>query len=470
MSFSTDELPQGLALDKSKGRITGAISEPGIYRVILRAANALGSDERDLRIVVGDEICLTPPMGWNSGYCWSEAISDEKMRRTARAFVEKDLINHGWTYINTDYCWEGMRGGEYGAIQGNERFPDMKNLCDYIHSLGLKVGLYSTPWMGTYGGFIGGSSPTENGDYSSLALPAQQRHQKHMLFGRWPECQRVHKIGEFWFADRDIRQFAEWGVDYVKYDWKPNDVATTQWLSDAIKECDRDIVFSLSNEAPFEHAADWANLTNLWRTTQDIKDSWPSITAIGFSQDKWRPFARPGHWNDPDLLQLGLMGYKGQSRFVTKFVDTNLTPDEQYTHVSLWCLLSAPLIICCNVELMDDFTLGLLTNDEVIAVNQDPKGEQARRVLSDGVSEVWAKKMEDGSKAVGLLNLRLQDQMVTLRLSDLALKGPQQIRDLWRQQELGIFDKEFETTVAGHGVVLIRISPADSSGRRLRCF
>ncbi|HSB15917.1 MAG TPA: putative Ig domain-containing protein [Bryobacteraceae bacterium] len=458
MTFSAKGLPAGLTLDQKSGRISGFLSKPGEHVVTLRAANSLGAAERRFRIVVGDKIALTPPMGWNSWYAWSESVSDEKIRSVARGFVAKGLVNHGWTYVNIDDCWQGLRGGKYNAIQGNERFRDIKGMCDYVHGLGLKIGIYSTPWMATYGGFIGGSAPTAKGDYSGMWLPPEKRLQPYQVFGRWPSSQRLgaQKLGAYWFSDADAKQWAEWGIDYVKHDWKPNDPPTTERILKGLLACGRDIVLSLSNEAPFEHAAEWARLSNLWRTTGDIKATWEAVSRIGFTQDRWAPYAGPGHWNDPDMLQIGMIGVP--NTYVRTLKPTVLTPGEQYTQVSLWSLLAAPLLLSCDIETMDDFTLSLVTNDEVIDVNQDPLGKSGVPVSRAGGLEVWAKQMEDGSQAVGLFNRSDQEATVTARWSDLGVRGKQEVRDLWRQKDLGVFEGQFQTKVAGHGVVLVRVS------------
>ena len=458
LTFKADNLPKGLRLDDSTGRITGAIAERGTFPVAVVVSNALGRAESILRIVVGDTICLTPPLGWNSWYCWSESVSQDSIHAAADAMVSSGLAEHGWTYVNIDDCWQGERGGEYKAIQGNERFPDIKRMCDYLHSRGLKAGIYSTPWMGSYAGYRGGSCFDKDGDYSAHALSSSERPQAGQIFGKFPGTldREMNRVGTYWFCDADARQWAEWGFDYVKYDWKPNDVPTTLRLAQGLRNCGRDIVLSLSNEAPFENAPALAEQANCWRTTGDIKKHWGSVSRIGFSQARWQPRARPGHWNDPDMLVIGMIGEPNQKN-ITSF-PTKLTPDEQYTQVSLWSLLAAPMLLSCDLTKLDEFTLGLLINDEVIEVNQDPLGRQAQLVSKNGNSEVWAKEMEDGSKALGLFNRGEVEGPVKIKWTDLGLANEQQVRDLWRQKHLGRFRSDFQTTVKPHGVILLRIS------------
>lgn len=434
MKFSAKNLPSGLKLDKATGRITGSLRRAGDYDVQLEAKNEAGKAIRSFKIVVGDRIALTPPMGWNSWNCWAASVDADKVLRSARAIVNSGLADHGWSYVNIDDTWQGQRGGEFKALQGNQKFPDMKGLCDKIHALGLRVGIYSTPWITSYAGFPGGSSNREGGDWKEGEDG-----------GKW-----VH--GKYRFHENDSRQWAAWGIDYLKYDWHVLDVPHVSDMATALRWCRRDIIYSLSNTAPFENADDWARLANAWRTTGDITDTWDSMSGIGFSQDKWKKFASPGHWNDPDMLVVGHVGW-GPNLHPTK-----LTPNEQYTHLSLWCLLSAPLLLGCDLEKLDAFTLNLLTNDEVLDVNQDPLGRQGERIAAANDLELWTKHLEDGSRAVGLFNRSLKDADLTVKWTDLGLTGKQTVRDLWRQQDLGEFSDQFSAPVPPHGVVLIRIT------------
>lgn len=372
-------------------------------------------------------------MGWNSWNCWAESVDEEKIREAAAAMVETGLINHGWTYINIDDGWQGERRPPAYALQGKSRLADMRALAGYVHGLGLRIGLYSTPWKTSYAGFAGESADTDDGR----------------------TLEKGHTFGAVEFQAADARQWAEWGIDYLKYDWKPMDAPHAAAMAEALRECGRDIVFSLSNSAPFEGARHWAALANSWRTTADLSDTWQSVSQVGFSQDRWSPFAGPGHWNDPDMLVVGRVGWGPSLR------PSELTPNEQYTHVSLWCLLAAPLLVGCDLTNLDDFTLGLLTNDEVLEVDQDPLGRQAVCVRRDGPVEVWAKELADGSKAVGLFNRDDRSpRTVTVTWADLGLTGPRTLRDLWRQADLGTFDGRFECRVLVHGVVLVRVLPA----------
>jgi alpha-galactosidase len=221
-------------------------------------------------------------------------------------------------------------------------------------------------------------------------------------------------------------------------------------MADALRDSGRDVIFSLSNASPFQNAPELSKFANSWRTTGDIRDTWDSMRSKGFSQDRWARFAGPGHWNDPDMLVVGWVGWGTPH-------PTRLTPDEQYTHISLWCLLSAPLLLGCDLQKLDAFTLGLLSNDEVLALDQDALGQQATCVSAEGSLFIYAKDLETGSKAVGLFNLGPTNITATTYWSELNIYGKRMVRDLWRQKDLGRFDNQFTTMVPSHGVVLIRL-------------
>lgn len=446
MTFAVDALPAGLVLDAATGRLSGSLSKPGTHEVVLRAKNALGEGSKKFRIVVGETISLTPPMGWNSWYIYARTVDADKVRRSARAMVTSGLSQHGWTYINIDDGWQGTRSGENRALQANEKFPDMRALCDEIHSLGLKAGIYSTPWITSYGDHCGGSSNSADGTWSK-------------------EIKDGHSLGRYSFEWTDAQQWAVWRFDFMKYDWAPNDLPHLFKMSAALRASGRDIIFSVSNSAPFALAPDLARLANCWRTTNDIRDRWAGgdpawalgVSEIGFSQNHWAPYAGPGHWTDPDMLMVGHISCH------LPLHPTGLTPDEQYSHMSLWCMLSAPLLLGCDLERLDPFTLTLLTNDEVLALDQDALGQQAVCVATVGAVDVYAKNLEDGSKAVGFFNRDSSPQMITFnRLGDLGLKGRQRVRDLWRQQNQADFSEEapLRMTVPAHGVMLYKLVAA----------
>ncbi|ANH83049.1 alpha-galactosidase [Niabella ginsenosidivorans] len=427
------DLPDGLSVDERTGIITGKAAQNGTYKVTVTAKNGYGTDTKELTIEIGKKINRTPPMGWNSWNVFGADISDQKIRDMTDALVALGLNQYGYAYINIDDGWQGQRGGKFNAIMPNKKFPDMKALVDYVHSKGLKIGIYSSPWVQTYAGYTGSSADTPEGKI----INASRRY------------------GAVSFAKQDVQQWAAWGFDYVKYDWVTNDIAHTAELSYLFRQSGRDITLSISNAAPFELAEDWSRLANAWRTTGDIHDSWCSMTTIGFLQNKWQPFAKPGSWNDPDMLVLGKLGWGKDIH------TTNLTPDEQYTHITLWSLLAAPLLIGCDLKQMDAFTLSLLTNREVIAVDQDAAGIQGQRVAADREkeTEIWSRPLGDGSIAVGLFNLSDNLQELSIDWKQLHLNGKQRVRNIWQQKDLGVYSKNYTSEVPAHGVVFLKIRP-----------
>jgi alpha-galactosidase len=464
MEFAAQGLPAGLTLDPKTGRITGRLAAKGEHVVTLGARNARGSMERRFRIVCGETIALTPPMGWNSWNCFAQGISAEKVKAAADAMVSSGLADHGWAYVNIDDYWQHHEPTEekglqdvvgpfrdaQGRLLSNARFPDMKGLADYLHDRGLKAGLYSSP------------GPTTCGKCA----------------GSW-----LHEA-------QDARTFAEWGYDFLKYDWcsyglvvdgkvanpagvpvrknsRGDDFAIHPFkvMGAALREQPRDIVFSLCQYGNAE-VWKWGSAVggSCWRTTGDVNDSWRSIKEIGFTQDKAAPFAKPGSWTDADMLILGWIGW-GRPR------PTSLSADEQYAHVSLWCMLASPLLIGCDMTKLDAFTLNLLTNDEVLAVNQDELGRQATCVwrsteLAGQVADVrvYAKELADGGRAVAFFNLGAAPVKLAFQdFPQVGLAGRQVARDLWRQRDVATVDTtkdQLPLVLPGHGVMLYKFTTA----------
>ncbi len=425
LRFEADNLPAGLTLDPQTGIIRGSLAEPGTTVVDVTVRGPRGSASARLTIVGGHhKLALTPPMGWNSWNVWGTSVDDAKVRAAADWMVRSGLAAHGFQYINIDDAWEGERDAQ-GRITTNEKFPDMKALADYVHGKGLKLGIYSSPGPKTCAGFE----------------------------------------GSYLHEQQDADTFAAWGIDLIKYDWcsygkiarddSPEELQKPYIIMrQALDNCGRDIVYSLCQYGMGEVWTWGADVGgNYWRTTGDITDTWSSLSRIGFGQAELHPYAGPGHWNDPDMLVVGKVGW-GPSLH-----DTRLTRNEQVTHITLWSLLAAPLLIGCDMSQMDDFTLALLTNPEVLEVNQDPLGQQARRIAVDGKLEVWARPLSDGAWAVGLFNRGRSETELRVRWSDLGLDGPQKVRDLWRRVDLGEFDGGFAAPVARHGAMMLKVTP-----------
>ncbi|SHJ91017.1 NPCBM/NEW2 domain-containing protein [Epilithonimonas mollis] len=430
ITFSAKNLPKGLTLDSQTGIITGKVDTEGTYEVVLNAKNTKGSASKKLKIKIGDRIALTPTMGWNSWNCFGHEVSADKVKRASDALIKSGLVNHGWNYINVDDSWQFNRDGkdpsfkgkmrdEDGYILTNSKFPDMKNLADYIHGNGLKMGIYSSPGPWTCGG-----------------------------------C-----AGSYGYEKQDAESYAKWGIDYIKYDWcsyggvidglpdnDPNKVSSLAFngggdldkgvkpfklMGNLLKQQPRDIVYNLCQYGMGD-VWKWGDDVDAqsWRTTNDITDTWASVKNIALAQDKASAFAKPGNWNDPDMLVVGIVGWGNPHQ-------SRLKPDEQYLHISLWSIFSAPLLIGCDLEKLDDFTLNLLTNDEVIAVNQDVLGKQGVCLQTIGELKIYVKDLEDGAKAVVFANFGREKVKMSYRdFKALGISGNQIVRDIWRQKDI----------------------------------
>ncbi len=437
--FSARDLPAGLSLDAQAGVVTGRVPKRhGQWVVTLAAKNDHGNDERILKIVVGDTLALTPPMGWNSWYIHYHHVTEEHMRNAADVMIASGMADYGYQYVNIDDCWMKKKGDEpyrdaRRAILPNAKFPDIKGMVDYIHGKGLKAGLYTSPGPWTCAGYVGSY-----------------------------EHERI-----------DAEKFAEWGFDFLKHDWcSYTQVAGGDSLEhmqrpykkmgDILKTLDRDIVYNLCQYGMADVWTWGAEVEgNCWRTTGDLGLAagalLPGFYHIGLSNAQHYENAGPGHWNDPDYILIGTVGNARSQNEPGQ--PTKLTPSEQYSYMSMWCLMAAPLFYSGDMRVLDEFTLNVLCNAEVIAVDQDPLGRQARPLLQDDETLIMAKPLEDGSLAVGLFNLAKFARPVEADWPLLGLRGRQRIRDLWRQKDLGTFEKRLTADLPRHGVALLQLRP-----------
>jgi len=446
--FSAENLPPTLKLDTTTGIITGtAPDKTGEYSMTLKAANRHGSSQRTFKIFVGDTLALTPPMGWNSWYIHYNRVTEQHMRNAADTMIESGMADAGYMYVNIDDCWMKQQGDEpyrdaSRAVLTNDKFPDIKGMVDYIHTKGLRAGTYISPGPWTCAGYV----------------------------------------GSYQHEQVDAEKFAEWGFDFLKYDWcsygqvyeermknTKDDLLEKkrpyQQMGDILKQLDRDILLNLCQYG-MSDVWQWGGEVggHCWRTTGDLglagEADLPGFYHIGMSNAQHWQYARPGQWNDPDYI---LIGWVGNAHGMGEGKPTTLTPNEQYSYMSMWCLMAAPLIFSGDMEKLDDFTLNILCNAEVIEIDQDPLGKQAPIIAQTDEYFIMAKEMEDGSKAVGLFNTTEIATNIAVSWKDLGIEGPCRIRDLWRQKNLGTYKNRFETKVPRHGVMLVRIFPTSSA-------
>lgn len=456
ISFDAKDLPQSMTLNKETGIITGTITKTGRYNIVLVAKNSSGESTRPFTIVVGNTLALTPPMGWNSWYIHYARVSDSLMRLAADVMISSGMADFGYQFVNIDDCWMrkensdnpdlgGPLRDKNGIILSNKRFPDMKGLTGYIHDKGLKTGIYISP------------GPTTCQGYS----------------------------GSLGFEKKDAKAFADWGYDFLKYDWcsygsvaKGKSVADYKapykLMWDELQKLDRDIVFNLCQYGMGD-SWEWAGeVGNSWRTTGDLglesSSTMPGFFSIGMSNASHNEYARPGAWNDPDYI---LIGWVGSANSMGKGEKTSLTPDEQYFYMSMWSLMASPLIFSGDMAKLDAFTLNVLCNNEVIDINQDILGRQAKILKYEDNELIMVRDLEDGSKAVGLFYVsgnppvpsdffewdkERVPKKIKINLSELGIDGKANVRDVWRQKSLGSFENYFESDVPWHGVTFVKIS------------
>lgn len=369
-------------------------------------------------------VAATPPMGWNSWNFFAGKVTDKDIRDTADLLVSTGMRDAGYVYVNIDDTWEAGRDAQ-GRIQSNAKFPDMKALADYVHSKGLKLGIYSSPGAQT--------------------------------------C--AHFEGSLGHEEQDAKTYADWGVDYLKYDlcgYRPvmqaqfPDDTTAQYrlmreayekMHQAILKTGRPMVYSLCQYG-WDAVWDWGPSVgaNLWRTTGDISANFDRMSLIGRSQAGLAKFAGPGHWNDPDMLEVG---------------NGKLTHNENVTHMTLWAMLAAPLIAGNNLTQMSSDVASILMNKEVIAIDQDALGKQSDRVYAEGPVEIWAKPLKDGAMAVAIFNFTdtpAQMRGIRLHLKEMGFPKPVKARDVWAAKDLGTIGDDWKTTVPIHGAVLLVVT------------
>ena len=392
-------------------------------RFLFRSALCLSLVASPLLAQSNNSLAATPPMGWNSWNFFAGRVTDKDIRDTADLLVSTGMRDAGYIYVNIDDTWEGKRDAQ-GILHTNEKFPDMKALADYVHSKGLKLGIYSSPGRET--------------------------------------C--AHFAGSYQHEEQDAKLYAEWGIDYLKYDLcsfrdnmqqeAPNDRAKQnkmmrdayEKMHQAILKTGRPMIYSLCQYG-FDSVWEWGPEVgaNLWRTTDDINAHYQQMSYIALTQAGLAKYAGPGHWNDPDMLEVG---------------NGKLTHDENLTHMTMWAILAAPLLAGNNLTAMSPDVKAILMNREVIAIDQDPLGKQGDRVWGEGPLQIWARPLADGSHALAIFNFgedTAEMRGMTLHLKEIGLGNSVHARNVWQAKDLGVIHDTDRMTVPKHGVVLLKI-------------
>lgn len=434
--YVAKDLPRGLKLNTKTGIITGSTKEEGTHEVLFTVLSRSGSANKKVEMVVSSSqsvMSLTPIMGWNPWYVWGCNIDDKKIRQAADLLVSSGLAAHGYNYINLDDCWQGKRNAA-GEMVPNERFPDMKALADYVHSKGLRIGIYTGPGPKTCAGYQASEGRIE----------------------------------------QDVMTYAKWGMDLIKYDWckpQPKEAApyikVYQEMTDILARSPRAMVHMIcqyGNGNPWE----WGEQVggNMWRTDHDLADHWDAVVRNGFNRVHLAKYQKPGHWNDLDMLMVGKANWPVRLGSYTIPSDpprpTKLTVDEQLTHISLWAIMATPWLFSGDLAQLDAHTMKMLTNKDVLAINQDALGAPAKRLRNANGTQVIGRKLEDGSVALAFFNLNTTKTEIRFDYANLGLPAGRQfkIRNLWSAREAVSepHHTAIRATVPAHGVVFMKVT------------
>jgi len=433
-------LPEGLSLNE-RGFLTGSCAE-GDYTVTLCAENALGKDTKPLTLEIHpNHIQLTPLLGFTSWNAYVQYVRQEDMALAAKVMDESGLAEYGYSFINTDSSWQGSYGGQYDAIQPNEKFPDMQGLIDDVHSRGFKFGIYSTPMREAWGKAPESPNP----------LPGCTRGEADDRFSK-----SVFGIGVERMEKNNVRQWTEWGVDYLKYDWRPNEGVNADLMKQELLKSSRDIAFCVTVQAKIDYADYWKKNCTSWRCNRDSMDFWDVLMDVFKTYDPWIPHIGKGHFFDLDMLELGSSGMNALDHNWERIGDLRVAPcqlteDEQIVAFTMRAFLMSPIQISSHLDLMNEFERNLYCNEEILAIHRDALTKAATVKLDEEDGErhlkVYEKELADGSRAEAIFNIGETDVTYTLPETE------QGYRDVWAKEDFS----DHTLTLPPHSVRVVKI-------------
>jgi len=431
LTFSASGLPEGLALN---GQIlTGILPEKGEWRVEITVSNAQGTAKKTIRLTCdADNSLRTPLLGFTTWNAFAQAVTQEDMERTAQQLIDTGLADYGYAYVNLDSGWQKEYGGEFDAIQPNEKFPDMKAMYDFIHSLGLRGGIYSTPMRTAWG------CPDE-----LPSIPGCTRGEQDPL--------RTNCMGGVCLEHMEknnVRQWEAWGVDYLKYDWNLCDPLTADEMKQALLAASRDIPLCVTTNAHECYGHYWTKNCCSWRKNPDSFDNWPRFSLIIPTVDApWKKYVRPGHFFDLDMLEIGHMYWNKGNR--------GLTEDEYLFCYSLRAFFASPIQLSCRLEALTGFERDMIMNEEIIAINQDALADFPDEIRKDESVRIYKRTLENGDIAYALFNMKEEARVEAIDLPENTA-----VRDVWMKENIPAASN-LACKLPPHGVRIFRVTPAN---------
>lgn len=427
LTFTAVDLPEGVRLD---GRIlTGCIAQRGEWTIKIAAENAKGKTEKSICLSCAEDHALrTPLLGFTTWNAFANVVTQEDVQRTACQMVDLGIADYGYGYVNLDSGWQKEYGGEYDAIQPNSKFPDVKGMYDFIHSLGLRGGIYSTPMLTAWG------CPPD-----MESIPGCTRGEPDIL-----RTNMMGGIGMEHLEENNVRQWTAWGVDYLKYDWRPTDPVTCDPMKRALLAAPREIPLCVTVLADHCYGNYWTKNCCSWRNNPDSLDCWERCVEIANTVEGWKAYVRPGHFFDLDMLEIGDMSWNKGNR--------GLTEAEELFCYSLRAFFASPIQLSCRLENLTEFEFDLICNEEVIAINQDALADYPEPVQNDSAIRIYKRSLENGDVAYALFNMENREQSATIDLPEASL-----VRDVWAKENVAAASK-LVCEIPPHGARIFRVS------------